>query len=78
MKGALHSPASILRRVADPVKPFRLELLPRKLPPPLLQSERDRLRQQPDFFDQVNDRQADQFKVLPGSSCLDVSAKFDG
>ena len=62
MKGALHSPASILRRVAYPVEPFGLRLLPRQLPPPLLQGERDCLWQQPGLFDQVNERQADQFK----------------
>ena len=73
MKGALRSPTGILRRVADPVKPFGFELLPRKLPPPLLQGERDRLRQQPGLFDQVNDRQADQSKDMKRTSVKAVA-----
>ena len=67
MKSVLHSPASILRRVAYPVEPLRLGQLPRQLPLPLLQGERDRLRQQPSLFDQVNDRQPDQFKCIHNS-----------
>ena len=62
MKVAIASPASILRRVAYPVKPLRLRQLTRQLPLPLLQGERDRLRQQPGLFDKVNERQADQFE----------------
>jgi hypothetical protein len=73
MKGAHHSPASILRRVAYPVEPFRLGQLARQLQPPLLQRERDRLRQQPGLFDQVNDRQADQFKDMKRTSVKAVA-----
>ena len=55
MKGAPHSPARILRRVAYPVEPFGFKLVPRELPPPLLNGQRDRLWQRPDLFGQVND-----------------------
>jgi len=52
---AWHSPSSILRRVAYAVEPFGFELVPRELPPPLLKGECDRLWQQPDLFEQVDD-----------------------
>ena len=67
MKGASLSPASILRRVAYPVEPFRLELVPREFSPPLLKGQRDRLWQRPDLLGQVNDGQADQFKCIHNS-----------
>ena len=64
MKDALPLPPDILRQVAYPVEPFRLELVPRELPPPLLKGERNRLWQQPGLFDQLNDGQADQFEYI--------------
>jgi hypothetical protein len=59
MKGAPHSPSSILRRIPYPVEPFHLELVPRKSQPPLLKGERGGLRQPPGLFDQLNNSQAD-------------------
>ena len=78
MTDALHSPASILRRVADPVDALGLELVPRELLPPLLKRGRDRLRQQPGLFGQVSNCQADQFESIHNSGVASARSIFFG
>ena len=54
--------STILRRVADPVEPFRFTFVHNDLLPPLLDSIGDRLGKQPGLFGQLDDGQADEFQ----------------
>jgi hypothetical protein len=54
----------ILRRVAYPIEPFGFKVVPNVLPPPLLDGNHDRLGKQPGLFDQLEDRQANEFQCV--------------
>ena len=53
--------AQVLRRIANPVKPFSFKFVQNDLPLALPDGIRDRLWKQPDLFDQLEESQAYQF-----------------
>ncbi|MFZ0825855.1 MAG: hypothetical protein WAO02_00385 [Verrucomicrobiia bacterium] len=62
----IKSPPEILRRVADPVEPFSFMFVPNNPLAPELDGIRDRLRNEPDLFDQLKQGQANEFQGLHG------------
>jgi hypothetical protein len=62
--GELRSSAGILGRIANPVEPLDFELAPRYALPPSLKGVGNGMRQQPDLFAQVNERQTENLKFI--------------
>ena len=61
-----HSLAMILGRVANPVEPLGFLQTELRLPAPMAEPGRDGLRKHQDPFDELTDRQANEFEPVHG------------